>query len=230
MYLRYHHLKQLVGFTTSFDYWKQQSLRGAPPITIADLYKFPTIAEQFINQDLYYLGQAINFDITVNKQEGNDDSVLYDYVGNNAEFFEEYLDQLEGNYKELLLTPPNTEITLGYNTDDICKSCQVKVPKQEVGPHCVDSFGNHDDYIWEKTLEALHDPHIHRLNGKTEYVTKIGVLRSLAATDQLGRYYDEIYKEVNDTMPKLIRAGELYIDAETGYTKVHPRYVGKERY
>ncbi len=230
MYLRYHHLKQFVIFNIGFDSWKQQSLRGAPPISIADLHKFPTIAEQFITQDLHYFGKALMFDITLNKQEGHDDNVLCDYVGTNAEFFEEYLDQLEGNYRELLLNPPHTEITLGYNTDSICQSCQIKVPKQGVGQHCLDSVGNHDDYMWEMTLAALNDTNIRRLNGKPEYVTELGVLRSLAATEQLGKYYDQISKEINETMPELLRAGELYRDAETGYTKVSPRHFGKERY
>ena len=76
----------------------------------------------------------------------------------------------------------------------------------------------------------IRDPRLVRTGAIPEYATQVGFLRNLSETGVLEGVYDEAFNQVNKDLGRLLREGFLIEDPVSEYTKVNPRYFGKERY
>ena len=237
MHLRYHHLTELTDLSQSFNNWKSFgeasklfSSSVLSLLNIENLHQMPEIGYPFIHDTAVMEGKAILV-YAKGVNNGTDrDEFWHDYAGADAQYINQYVQEINIRYQHLLLSNPATVVNVVYNPDGFCESCQIKAHGRQVGSHCLAMYGSIEDYVWEKALEIVHDPRLVRLTIAPEYATQVGILRNLAETEVLDQAYDAAYTQVNKDLGRLLREGILIEDPVSGYTKVSPRYFGKEHY
>ena len=154
MYLRYHHLSDLSDLAQSFNNWRSFNRVGKlfdpailSPVRLDNLYEVPEIGYSFIWDTAKMEGRAILIDAKGVNNGADRDEFWHDYAGADAQYINQYVQEINIRYQHLLLSSPATVVNVGYNPDGFCESCQIKAHGKQVGSHCIAMQGSIGDYV-----------------------------------------------------------------------------------
>ncbi len=227
MYLRFHHIGQLVELNTQYKNWTPTHFSQEEVVPFADLYRHKEVGAKFLE----FEGDKMRKSYRNMVRAGSREVPWWEYVGRQGEFIDEYARARIDICRTLLNTIPQRPISLGHHQDAMCVSCQLKTPGQPYGDHCSANYGSHLDYIYERAIHILEDPGnlVKTANPIPEYQTTIGFLRALTSSNALGRAVSEAKKEFDFLKESMFHEGSLYIAGD--YLKVNFENMahGKER-
>jgi len=211
--LRFHHSKNFIYLSEYYKGWRESE--RVPP-TFDELYKYPTVGKKFIAEEAESSGRMaiqiiddhFRYPGSLSRPDNEEREGHKDYVGTHGQGKDRFVKKLTVFYQMLLLTPPDNSLNVSYDFDGYCNSCERKYPKMDVGIHCINSYGDFDDFLWDRTLQTVLQsqkelPHELRDKIKLDYTNEgrtyifpIGIFR----TDSFISFVRKTHTEVDALM------------------------------